>query len=91
MGKVGSKTVVESLISSTLGRPIYHVHYITKEGLDYHKDMSLNSLRPKLGRPHWTGHYLRKKNLTGEKCMECYHAGQRAYSENCFRFLSCNK
>jgi len=61
MGKVGSKTVVESLKSSTLRRPIYHVHYITKEGLDYHKDMSLNPQRPKLGIHHWTGHYLRKK------------------------------
>src|SRR3954467_9048640 len=33
MGKVGSKTVERSLSAQTRDRPIFHVHFLTQEGL----------------------------------------------------------
>lgn len=34
MGKVGSSTVVASLEASTLRQPIYHIHSLTREGIE---------------------------------------------------------
>lgn len=35
MGKVGSTSIVESLKASSLDMPIFHVHCLTDEGIDY--------------------------------------------------------
>ena len=61
MGKVGSKSIAESIHAILPKVPVYHVHYITQEGLAFHKHVSLSPHRLQLGRPHWTGHYLRKE------------------------------
>lgn len=58
MGKVGSKTVVESLQKADLGCPIYHVHRISSEGLRFVKEKSLAIGRAYPGKPYWAGKYL---------------------------------
>jgi hypothetical protein len=58
MGKVGSRTVVETLRSLKLNRPIYHVHRLTCEGRNIVRQNALLRNRAYPGKPYLTGEYL---------------------------------
>jgi len=62
MGKVGSSTIVESLKALDLGFPIYHVHRLTPDGLEFAEKMRLarRGSRP-AGKHYFTSRYLRKQ------------------------------
>lgn len=60
MGKVGSRTVVESLRTSRIGRPVYHVHRLSDRGLDW-KRRRRTPERPRPGRNYWASLYLRRR------------------------------
>jgi len=62
MGKVGSSTIVESLKALNLGLPIYHVHHLTQDGLEFAEKMSLARGRPRpAGEHYFTSQYLRRQ------------------------------
>lgn len=72
MGKVGSKTIVESLSALKLGRPIYHVHSMTPEGLETVEKRRLARHQLYPVKHYWTGHYLRK-HLARNRTMAYWH------------------
>jgi hypothetical protein len=72
MGKVGSKTVTESLKMAKIGRPIYHIHSLATETLD-ENERKYKSFTPHVGgdlKYVWRSQYIRMGvdgGLNGEK------------------------
>lgn len=58
MGNVGSRTVVDSLESLKLGLPIYHVHQLTDDGLDYLKRKNHSRNRAHMSKNYWASYYF---------------------------------
>ena len=61
MGKVGSQSIIKTLETLNLSRPIYHVHRITLDGLEYIEERAENMGRLYPGKNYWSGQYLRQK------------------------------
>ncbi len=72
MGKVGSKTVTESLKMAKIGRPIYHIHLLATETLD-ENERKYKAFTPHVGgdlKYVWRSQYIRMRvdrGLNGEK------------------------
>ncbi len=65
MGKVGSRTVVESLQRLRLPGPVYHVHHLSREGLETDRRRTLaRGMAP--GGHYWAGRHLRRKLHRGQ-------------------------
>lgn len=68
MGKVGSQTVEESLRALDMGMPIFHVHFLTDDLMDFYEEKRRKFFRSKqqneLSRI-WMYRYLRKKIRKG--------------------------
>lgn len=64
MGKVGSKTVTESLKALNLDMPIFHIHFLTDDLMDFYEEKRLKFFRTQregeLSRI-WMYRYLRKQ------------------------------
>ena len=67
MGKVGSKTVVNSLLNAKIDRRIYHVHFLTPERIEEYENRRrkyLGTTREGSLKHIWQYRYLRKKIAT---------------------------
>jgi hypothetical protein len=58
MGKVGSTSVVNTVRAHFPDRPVYNVHHLTKEGLDYTADAYALQGRAFPGYAYWVARYL---------------------------------
>ena len=58
MGKVGSRTVVETLRNTDINRPVFHLHNLSKNGLASSKAKSVSIGRVYPGRVYWVGRYF---------------------------------
>jgi len=58
MGKVGSTSVVHTVRALFPDRPVYNVHHLTKEGLDYTADAYSLQGRAFPGYAYWVARYL---------------------------------
>ena len=61
MGKVGSATILKSLRRARLGRPIYHVHTLTEEGLKEARNSHRASRAIVPGHSYYASQHLQKK------------------------------
>jgi len=69
MGKVGSRTIVETLKTLPINRPIFHVHFLTQAGLAFDREKADSLGRAYPGKSYWTGMYL-QKYLKGDSGKE---------------------
>lgn len=60
MGKVGSRTVVDTLHSQNISRPIFHIHYLQRDGLDFLREKADFMERAYPGKSFWAGLFLRE-------------------------------
>ena len=68
MGKVGSRTIVETLLVHLRDRPVYHVHFLTDDGLEFDRRKSDQLGRAYPGRSYWAGIYIQRyieRNIDG--------------------------
>jgi hypothetical protein len=73
MGKVGSKTIEGSLRAQTRDRPIFHVHFLTQEGLRREEAFYRRHWSKDKGGVHvWEGQYLRRR-LAGKPPNDKWH------------------
>lgn len=60
MGRVGSRTVVDTLNSQNISRPIFHIHYLRRDGLDFLREKAEFMERAYPGKAFWAGLFLRE-------------------------------
>lgn len=61
MGKVGSTSVVQTLQALLPDRPVYNVHHLTEDGLDYIARVYSGLGRAFPGQAYWAARYLRDR------------------------------
>jgi hypothetical protein len=65
MGKVGSRSIVDTLLAQDIDQPIFHVHSLTKTGLDFDRQRAEHLDRAYPGKKYWIGLYLQESIRAG--------------------------
>ncbi len=77
MGRVGSATIVKSLMKSGFGKRIYHTHFLTEEGLTFLQEMKNRAFGDWANVPKRSRQYILQSYFLKQKIKKDFSQGKK--------------